>query len=499
MKVLEQRSIRRVPLVLPAVAGIEMWERFSFYGMQAILAYYLYSTSDGLGMEQTQATALVGAYGSLLYLFTFVGGWVSDRLLGAERTLLTGAGLLVCGHFSLSLIPGTAGLIIGLLPLALGSGLLKTAAITILGAAFPAEAGARDGVFQIFYLGINIGALFGPMLTGWLAEEYGYHAGFFAAAVLMCCGCATYGALRKKIDAPTRPPHPTQAPGKAGLVALAALLAGVLIIITVSPATLTMLLLIATVAAAAGLFASMLRSSRVTADERRRILDFIPLFACSTAYWTLQPQIYGVLAVYSDQRLNRSIGGFEIPRAWTQSLNPLFILLLSLPLAAGMTRWANSRRARMGCGIIFAGAGMFLLLPLCGRRGKFHAVPGISGHHLFDVARRALHRPSGHGRIRRARAAGICHPLFRAVLPHHGHRHLVGRFDVAAVRYHLGICRNDLPHHHGRRPHHPGAGPPPAAQVSSYRPADSSRARSAMSTSRIPLNRSPIPCGLDGI
>mgnify|MGYP002648902638 CR=1 FL=1 len=79
MKVLERRSIRRVPVVLPAVAGIEMWERFSFYGMQAILAYYLYSTSDGLGMEQTQATALVGAYGSLLYLFTFVGGWVSDH------------------------------------------------------------------------------------------------------------------------------------------------------------------------------------------------------------------------------------------------------------------------------------------------------------------------------------------------------------------------------------------------------------------------------------
>ena len=159
MKVLEQRSIRRVPVVLPAVAGIEMWERFSFYGMQAILAYYLYSTSGGLGMEQTQATALVGAYGSLLYLFTFVGGWVSDRLLGAERTLLTGAGLLVCGHFALSLIPGTAGLIIGLLPLALGSGLLKTAAITILGAAFPAEAGARDGPFR-FSTSASISARF---------------------------------------------------------------------------------------------------------------------------------------------------------------------------------------------------------------------------------------------------------------------------------------------------------------------------------------------------
>ncbi|WP_411703500.1 oligopeptide:H+ symporter [Corynebacterium sp. LaCa7] len=156
--------------------------------MQAILAYYLYSTSGGLGMDQAQATALVGAYGSLLYLCTFVGGWVSDRLLGAERTLLAGASLLMCGHLSLSFVPGMAGLVAGLLPLALGSGLLKTAAITILGAAFPPTAGARDGAFQIFYLGINIGALLGPMLTGWLAQKHGYHAGFLAAAGLMCCG-----------------------------------------------------------------------------------------------------------------------------------------------------------------------------------------------------------------------------------------------------------------------------------------------------------------------
>ncbi|WP_293822323.1 oligopeptide:H+ symporter [uncultured Corynebacterium sp.] len=368
MTIIKHRSIRRLPVALPAIAGLEMWERFSFYGMQAILAYYLYSTSGGLGMDQGQATALVGAYGSLLYLCTFVGGWVSDRLLGAERTLLAGAGLLICGHFALSLVPGPPGLVAGLLPLALGSGLLKTAAITILGAAFPPTAGARDGAFQIFYLGINIGALLGPMLTGWLAQEYGYHAGFLAAAGLMCCGCVSYGVLRRRVitEFDSQPPNPTATPGRAAAVALAAVVGSVIVAVAVSPDQLARLLLFTTIAAALALFASMLRSPRVNVPERRRVVAYIPLFLCSTVYWTLQPQIYGVLAVYSDQRVNRMVGGFEIPAAWTQSLNPLFILVLSLPLAAAMSRWARSRRLLMAVGIMVAGSGMFVLLPFVG-------------------------------------------------------------------------------------------------------------------------------------
>ena len=211
MTVIEQRSRKQIPPAIPAVAGIEMWERFSFYGMQAILAYYLYDQAGGLGIEQNHATALVGAYGAVLYLFTFVGGWVSDRVLGAERTLLVGAFLLMCGHVSLSLIPGFPGLFAGLFPLALGSGLLKTAAITVMGAAFPAE--GNNSAFQIFYLGINVGAVAGPMLTGWLSTAYGYHAGFGAAAGLMLIGCVSYMLLRSRLLASisvdiTRPSNP---------------------------------------------------------------------------------------------------------------------------------------------------------------------------------------------------------------------------------------------------------------------------------------------------
>lgn len=375
MTLIEQRSRTRIPLTLPAIAGVEAWERFSFYGMQALLAYYLYSTAaeGGLGMDQAQATALVGAYGSALYLCTYAGGWVADRLLGAEKTLLTGAALLMAGHLSLSLVPGYAGLIAGLVPLALGSGLLKTAAITILGAAFPPEAGKRDGAFQIFYLGINIGALLGPMLTGWLAERYGYHAGFAAAAGLMAIGCVFYLSLRRRalasladapfILAPTSPIAPRRA--VLAIAAVAALVLGAIALLP--PSRLALTLLILTAGTALVLFMQMLRSPQVDAPERRRVLAFIPLFACSTVYWALQSQIYGVLAVYSRERLDRTIGSFEIPAAWTQSLNPFYILVFTLPIAAIMARYRMpARRVLMGGGLALAGAGMFLLLPYSG-------------------------------------------------------------------------------------------------------------------------------------
>ncbi len=199
--------------MVAALAGVEAWERFSFYGMQAILVYYLYRD---LGMSEADAPALVGAYGASLYLCTFAGGWVGDRVLGPERTLLTGCGLLVAGHLALSLLGGYGGLACGLLAIALGSGFLKTAAITLLGMAYPAESGRRDAAFQIFYLGINVGALFGPLLTGWLAQRHGYRAGFGAAAALMVAGALFYAALRPRVvaalgaDAIRRPyPHLT--------------------------------------------------------------------------------------------------------------------------------------------------------------------------------------------------------------------------------------------------------------------------------------------------
>ncbi|MEY8579038.1 oligopeptide:H+ symporter [Corynebacteriaceae bacterium 6-324] len=379
MTVIKQRSSRSLA---PSIISIEMWERFSFYGMQAILAYYLYSTiaDGGLGMDKTHATALLGAYGSLLYLFTFVGGWIADRLVGAERTLFSGACLLIFGHLCLSFGPGYFGLVAGLLPIAMGSGLLKTAAITILGASFEPDSDARDASFQIFYWGINVGGFCGPLLTGWLAQRYNYHVGFMAAAMLMAIGLIGYTIgrtyflprvsveLKQLISTPT---HPLDKRGRIRTAALSFAFCAVAAasLVWLSPATIAYILLTLTVGVACFLFWNMSQSPLVSTAERVKVRGFLPIFLCSTVYWCLQAQIYGVLAVYSEQRLDREIFGFLIPAAWTQSLNPLFILVLSPLLAAVLMRFTARfphRSSLASFGVIIAGAGLLLLLPFIG-------------------------------------------------------------------------------------------------------------------------------------
>ncbi|MEL4503551.1 oligopeptide:H+ symporter [Luteococcus sp. H138] len=387
MSPLEQRSMPvaetgRPPLAMPAAVGVEMWERFSFYGMQAIMAYYLYhqASEGGLGIDRAQATALMGAYGAAVYLCTLAGGWLADRLLGAERTLFTGALTLVAGHLALSLLPGGWGVATGLVLVAMGSGALKTAAITVLGHAYPGGDDARrDAGFQLFYLGINVGALFGPLLTGWLSARHGFGVGFGAAAALMVIGLLNYLALRRRYlaelgpraaDALQRPGNPLpirSAVAPIGIVLTACALIALLVTTgRLALGNLATLLLVVILAAAVGLFVQMLGSPRVSTAERARVRAFIPLFIASSTFWSVLNQTYGVFAVYSDVRLDRHLGGFEMPAAWTQSFNPAYILLLSLPMALLWTRLGQRgpcSATKMCLGVVISGCGMLVLLP----------------------------------------------------------------------------------------------------------------------------------------
>ena len=171
-----------------------MWERFSFYGMQALLAFYIYYsvTDGGLGMSQTAATSIVGAYGGLVYLSAVLGGWVADRVLGAERTLLTAAFLIMGGHLALAFIPGMLGLAIGLVGVALGSGSLKTTTSTVLGDLYDKGDQRRDAAFSIYYMGVNIGGFAGPLLTSALWGWKNFHWGFGLAAIGMAVGLTQY-------------------------------------------------------------------------------------------------------------------------------------------------------------------------------------------------------------------------------------------------------------------------------------------------------------------
>ncbi|QXA54019.1 oligopeptide:H+ symporter [Corynebacterium freneyi] len=373
---------------MPAIVGVELWERFSFYGMQAIMAYYLYDTvtDGGLGLSTTTATALMGAYGSLVYLCTIAGGWIADRVLGAERTLLAGAWTLVAGHLSLALLPGGAGVAGGLVLVAAGSGALKTSAITMLGRVRADDDRRRDSYFQLFYLGINVGALLGPLLTGWLSTRHGYHIGFGAAAVLMTIGLVHYLLGRRRLSgswlddarvAVEKPSLPIARSHLAGIIGAVLAAIAALAALTVSGALplehLATVMLVATLAATIVLFGQMLADRGLGARERSRVLAFLPLFIASVAFWAILNQTFGALAVYSDVRVDRIIGGgaggWEAPAAWAQSLNPIFILTLSAPLAVLRLRLGDRMpgpAAQITGGTALAGVGVMCLLPFTG-------------------------------------------------------------------------------------------------------------------------------------
>src|SRR3954453_67572 len=154
-----QKTFFGHPRMLADLFSVELWERFSFYGMQGILLYYMYysATEGGLGMNEAVATGLVGAYGGGVYLSSILGAWVSDRLLGAEKVLFYTAIMIMFGHIALAVIPGAAGLAAGLVLVALGSGGLKATASSLVGSLYGEKDDRRDAGFSIFYMGVNIG------------------------------------------------------------------------------------------------------------------------------------------------------------------------------------------------------------------------------------------------------------------------------------------------------------------------------------------------------
>ncbi|MGW4242548.1 peptide MFS transporter, partial [Nocardia sp. NPDC004722] len=196
-----ERTLFGHPIGIANLFGVELWERFSFYGMLTILGYYLYYTAadGGLGISKSTATGIVGAYGGLVYLSTVLGAWVADRILGSERTVFYGGVIVMAGHIALAVLPGLTGVGVGLVLVALGSGGLKANASSLLGTLYDKDDPRADGGFTLFYLGINLGAFAGPLITGLLQDHVGFHYGFGAAAVGMAIGLTQYVVFRKNL------------------------------------------------------------------------------------------------------------------------------------------------------------------------------------------------------------------------------------------------------------------------------------------------------------
>ncbi|WP_344681430.1 MULTISPECIES: peptide MFS transporter [Actinomycetes] len=362
------------PRMLFNLFSVELWERFSFYGMQGILAYYMYfSVADGgLGIDQGLALSLVGAYGGAVYLSTILTAWIADRLIGAERTLFHSAVLVMIGHIALAVLPGAAGLSVGLLCVAVGSGGVKAAAGSLVGTLYAREDPRRDAGFSIFYMGVNIGGLIGPLLSGLLQDRIGFHWGFGAAALGMVIGLVVYTQGRRRLPDSAHAvvnPLPAALRRRYGFGTLAAvvLIAGLFATGVLTAANLATVIAGVVIVAAVIYFVVLLTSPKVDRDERSRVVAFIPLFIASTAFFALFQQQFTFIAVYSEQRLDRSIFGWDMPASWVQSINPLFIILFAAVFAALWTTMGDrqpSTPLKFGGALVVIGIAYLLFIPL---------------------------------------------------------------------------------------------------------------------------------------
>ena len=326
----------------------EMWERFSYYGMRAILILYLTKKfiEGGLGMDEKYAMLLYGYFTGFVYFTPLIGGWLADRYLGKRLAVMIGGVTMMLGQFTLFGLNSTTGLYIGLLLLIIGNGFFKPNISTLVGGLYKDGDSRRDAAFTIFYMGINLGAMIAPLVIGVVTDNmfattnedgsisYGYRYGFLVSGIGMLLGQVIFNLLGTKYlgDLGTKPVGAVSDTEVAKVQK------------SINPET---------------------GKELDEKDEKQRISVIFILLLFAVFFWAGFEQAGSSLSLYTDKYIDRSIGSFEIPTSWFQSVNPLFIVTLA-PLFTLF--WASpiGRRlttpVKMGVGMIILGAGFLFMI-----------------------------------------------------------------------------------------------------------------------------------------
>lgn len=372
------------PKGLSTLFFTEMWERFSYYGMRAILLFYMYYsvTEGGLGFSKTTAASIMSVYGALVYLAGVIGGFVSDRLLGSYKSVLYGGILIMIGHLVLATPFGAPALFTSIAFIILGTGLLKPNVSEMVGSLYPEGDNRRDAGFSIFVFGINFGAFVAPYIVGYLGQEVNFHLGFSLAAIGMFFGLLKYvkdgkTAFSEASHAPTNPISQEELNPlmkKVGLILLALLATLGIMAVTSSLNVANVINLITFVAIMIPIayFFIILRSKTITSTERSRVLAYIPLFIASMLFWSIEEQGSVVLALFAEEQTRKTLNLFghviSYPSSFFQSLNPLFIMLYVPFFAWLWTKLGDkqpSSPAKFAYGLIFAGLSfVFMAIPV---------------------------------------------------------------------------------------------------------------------------------------
>ena len=366
------RTIFGQPRGLATLFLTEMWERFTYYGMRGVLILFMVAavSKGGLGLDDKTANNIYGMYIGGTYLFGLLGGWIADRLLGAQRAVVSGAVLIIAGNRML-VVGCTQVFYVGLLVITVGVGLLKPNASVMVASLYPEGGSRRDAGFSIFYMGINLGALIGPLLVGWFADRFGWRWGFALPALGMTIGLAQFVWTRQHLGSSGLSSSAAQQGSwrpvlvLAAACALIALLAmtGVLrinAVVMASAASWAMVLL------GVGYFAYLLVFARLTPVERNRVLVMAALVAASVTFWAGYEQTGASMNLFAERYTERHIFGWNMPAAWLQSVNPLFIIAFAPVLAALWISLGKRGRdlnaaAKFGAGLLLLGLGFIVM------------------------------------------------------------------------------------------------------------------------------------------
>jgi POT family proton-dependent oligopeptide transporter len=315
----------------------EMWERFSYYGMRALLMLYMVGSvsQPGLGFGERRAATIYGIYTMAVYLSGIPGGWLADRVLGHYRAVLLGGIIIAAGHFCMA-IPGLPFFYLGLGLIVIGTGLLKPNVSSMVGSLYTREDKRRDAGFSIFYMGINLGAFIAPLICGWLGQQSNWHFGFAAAGFGMVIGLIQYVAGRKHLAPVSQNDMTPNA--------------------------------VATAGDEAPQLDAVPKPAKLTGSDWARIGAIVILTLFALLFWAGFEQAGSSLTLFADRATRLTVFGFQYPSSWFQSVEPLFVILFSPVFALLWLRLARkgtepSSPAKFTLGLFFLSLSFALVIP----------------------------------------------------------------------------------------------------------------------------------------
>ncbi len=373
----------------------EMWERFSYYGMRALLILFMTApvATGGLGFDTAKAGPIYALYVSSVYLLSLPGGWLADKILGLRPAVFVGGVIIMSGHICLA-IPSITTFYLGLVLIASGTGLLKGNISALVGTLYAPDDLRRDSGYSIYYMGINTGAFIAPLITGWLAQSESFkgilasmgidanaswHWGFAAAAVGMFLGLVQYTMGGKYLSSewlrPVRPSDPIAAAKvqrqirQVGLGAAVVLILGALLVgthlVALDAEAIARNFKWVLIAVTLVFFGWLLVIAKWTAEERRRMIVIAVLFAAATVFWMAYEQAGSTLNLFAERNTHNVILGYSFPASWYQALPPLFVITFA-PLFAvlwlRLGRRNPSSTAKFAVGLLLLGMAFAIMI-----------------------------------------------------------------------------------------------------------------------------------------